>query len=211
MKKVFMMLAAVAALVLASCTNKAAEGAVAMDNIDEVTEAITKGLEAGDAQGVETLINNAKDYIAELQESAPEKVQEYVAKLQEFINTNADKIKSVVGEGSTIASALETIQAIPTDATNAVSEAAEGVVEGAENAVEGVAEDAQNAVDGAVQAGKDAVEAGKQAVDNTVEAGKQAVDNAKKAGEAAVENTKQAGKNAVNNAIDNAANSLKIK
>jgi len=198
MKKLFLMLAAALGLTLASCSgNQNSEVADA----DQAISTLTEKLQAGDTQALQSTIQEVQNYITELQASGKtEEAKTYVAKLQEWLNTNAEQVKSVVGDNATVNTVINAIKAIPTDVVSDATDAAADLQQAGQDAVD-EAKAKEQAVKDAVDAEAKAV---KDAVDAVPAAGKQAIENAK-------QNAEKAGKDAVNNAIDNAAGKLKLK
>lgn len=209
MKKVILMLVAVAGLTLASCGgNQTSEVSTADDAISTLSEK----LQAGDAQAVQSTIEEVQNYIAELQASGKtEEAKTYVAKLQEWLDTNAEQVQNVVGDNATVNSVISAIKAIPTDVASEATDAATDAVEDLQQAGSDLKQAGEDLQDVAEAKGK----AVKDAVDSKAKAVKDAVDAAPAAGKQAVEQAKQdaekSGKDAVNKAIDNAAGKLKLK
>lgn len=175
MKKMFVIVMAVAAVAFTACTggNKEAEATdeteVAAvdqeltDNIDELDAA----LEAEDGDAVQQSIEAFKAKIAELiAQGKTELAQQWSEKLQQFVEENKAKIEALSPELATVAQ-------------SAVSEVVSKVAALPAAAVE----TANEAADAAKGAAADAVDAANQAVENTKaaaeEAATQAVDDAK--------------------------------
>lgn len=200
MKKLMLMLAAVATLTLSSCGGSQKDASGEAADANEVVSELTESLKSGDAQALQGSIEKAQAYIAELQASGKvEEAKTYVATLQEWLNANADQVKSVTGDNATISTVIDAIKAIPTDAASDAAETLQDAAEGVE-AVQQAGEELKEKGEELKEKG----EAVKEAIDAAPEAAKQAVEQTK-------ESAKQAGKDAVNGAIDNAASKLKLK
>ncbi len=205
MKKIMMMLAATASLFLASCqgnsTNNSDNSSDSIQNVAQVAAALTSALQSGNTEVIQQKLAEAQDYIAQLTASGQlDEAKAYAAQVQEFITTNEESIKSIVGDNNIVNSTLSAIKAIPTDATNTASDAASNVADAADDAVNAATEAAANAK----QAASDAASNAKQAVSD-------AASNAKQATSDAASNAKQAASDAASNAIDNAASNAKKK
>ncbi len=190
MKKILLVVMAVAAIGFTSCGNKAQQAEAAADstevaiNVDEEANAtiaaLGEQLQAGDANKLQEVLETVKTKVAELIKANPEVAKEYVAKVQNFLKGNADKVKSVIGDNAAAAAAFA-----------AITEA------DAENVVSGLLQSVDNAATEAKDAAVDAVN--------------EKVDEAKAAAEQKAEETKEAAKEKAGEAIDNAAASAKSK
>ena len=209
MKKMLFTVMAIAAIGLTSCGNKTQQQSEAVDSAaviqaaaDEAAEGIVSelsaNLEAGDANKLQQTLETVKEKVAELIKENPEVAKEYVAKVQEYLKSNADKIKSVVGDNAAVAVAVSAItEAEPASIVSGLLDQ----VDGAKDAVTGAAGDAKDA---AVDAVNQKVEEGKAA----------AADKANEVKEAAkqkVEDAKEKAKEKAANAVDNAAAAAKSK
>jgi hypothetical protein len=187
MKKIVLAVMAVAAISFASCGNKTQQAnaeavdsvaivdsmatAAAQDDID----AISGLLNGGDATKLQEALAAVKEKIATLIKENPEVAKEYVAKVQNFLKENADKVKAIVGDNAAVQSAVSAI----TDAEPAA------IVSGF---LSSVGDAATAAKDSAVSAANEKIEEGKQAVEDKAnevkDAAKQkaneAIDNAAK-------------------------------
>ena len=175
-----------------SCGNKAqqapADEVVASDEaidveaaIGEATAQLTEQIEANDAGKLQQALEAVQAKIAEILKANPDAAKEYVAKVQDFLKENADKIKAVAGENAAVQAAVSTLTSAP-----------------AETIVSGLLQ----AVDGVKAAGEDAVDAAQDAVDGVVDAGK---DKLKEVNE----DLKDAAKEKVNEGIDATADKAK--
>ena len=187
MKKfVLAVMAMVAIGFTASCGNKTQPAEVAVDStaiVDSLAsaaaqtdiDAINALLNGGDATKLQEALAAVKEKIATLIKENPEVAKEYVAKVQDFLKENADKVKALVGDNAAVASAVEAVTSIEPDK----------VVSGFLNTVDSAATSAKDA---AVDAANQKVDEAKQAVEDKAnevkDAAKQkandAIDNAAK-------------------------------
>lgn len=192
MKKVFLLLAAVAAMTFVSCGNTTNNNdgidSTAVEIVEDpsadfeaVKTSLLEQLQAGDASAFQEKLAQAQAYIQELINSGKLDVaKEYAAKLQQFIADNKESIQQMTGDNETINGLIEKIQAMPTDALDALKgvatdaeDAAQGAVDNVKDAATGAAKDAKEAID---QAATDAVDQVKDktagAIDDAAEAAK---------------------------------------
>ena len=187
MKKIVLAVMAVAAIGFsASCGNKTQPAEVEVDStaiVDSMAtaaaqsdvDAISGLLDGGDATKLQEALAAVKEKIATLIKENPEVAKEYVAKVQDFLKENADKVKALVGDNAAVASAVEAVTSIEPDK----------VVSGFLNTVDSAATSAKDA---AVDAANQKVDEAKQAVEDKAnevkDAAKQkandAIDNAAK-------------------------------
>ena len=127
------------------------------------------------------MIETIKVKVAELLKTNPEIAQEYVAKVQNFLKENADKVKAVIGDNAAAAAAiaaitdvepqsvvnglLETVGQAATDVKDAAVDAANAQVDAAKAAVEEKANEAKDA----------AKEKANEAIDNAADGAKKAL------------------------------------
>ncbi len=209
MKKMLFTVMAIAAIGLTSCGNKTQQQSEAVDSAavvqaaaDEAAEGIVSelsaNLEAGDANKLQQTLETVKEKVAELIKENPEVAKEYVAKVQEYLKSNADKIKSVVGDNAAVAAAV-----------SAITEAEPASI------VSGLLDQVDGAKDAVTSAAGDAKDAAVDAVNQKVEEGKAAAaDKANEVKEAAkqkVEDAKEKAKEKAASAVDNAAAAAKSK
>ena len=174
MKKVFMMALAAAAITLSSCGNKtnvpneseivdSTEVALNEANTaaDEVIAQLTQNIEAKDASALQNALEAVKAKVSEFLTKNPEIAKEYLAKVQNFLKENTDKIKAVVGDNAAVASLVDCIANIPSESVDALTGAGDALkalgidltqqagdaVEGAKDAVEGAAADAKESAE----------------------------------------------------------------
>ena len=187
MKKIVLAVMAVAAIGFsASCGNKTQQAEVEVDStaiVDSLASAAAQGdidaisglLDGGDATKLQEALAAVKEKIATLIKENPEVAKGYVAKVQDFLKENADKVKALVGDNAAVASAVEAVTSIEPDK----------VVSGFLNTVDSAATSAKDA---AVDAANQKVDEAKQAVEDKAnevkDAAKQkandAIDNAAK-------------------------------
>jgi hypothetical protein len=199
MKKIILAVMAVAAIGFTSCGNKTQQaeavdsvaiidslaGAAAQTDID----AISALLNGGDATKLGEALAAVKEKIAKLIKENPEVAKEYVAKVQNFLSENSEKIQAVVGQNETVQIAV-----------NALTEAEpDDIIKGF---LSSVGDAATEVKDAAVDAANEQVDAAKQAVEDKANEAKEAADKK-------VQETKDAAKQKANDAIDNAAKDVK--
>jgi len=196
MKKLFIAVMAVAAIMFASCGNKTEKGECADscacqcapcecdpcecgkgEACDKACgecplKAVAEKLEAGDAEGVTAALNGAVEKIQALvKEGKSEEAQKIASAVKEFIETNKEKLANASVSVDNITS---TLAALPTTITETVEAGAEAVKEDAKGAVE----EKTNEV---IEAGKAKVnEAADKAVEKTNEAIDAAAEKASK-------------------------------
>ena len=200
MKKLFTM-AAIAAMSLTACTNKANTAEESLDFEEATPEAVvsslTEKVQSGDATALTEAVETVQTELQEIVENGDvEKAAAYASQIKAFVEQNASKLQELNINTITLSDIINAVQALPA--------AAESTAEDAAAAVES---DAVAAKDAAVEAAKAqadaAVEAGKAKVNETVEEGKA------KANEAVQDAADKANK-AVSGAINDAANKLKL-
>ena len=201
MKKFVLAVMAVAAIgFTASCGNKTQQAEVEVDSVAIVDslasaaaqtdiDAISALLNGGDATKLGEALAAVKEKIAKLIKENPEVAKEYVAKVQDFLSENTDKIQAVVGQN-------ETVQV----AVNALTEAEpDDIIKGFLSSVGDAATEVKDAT---VDAANQQVDAAKQAVQDKANEAKDAADKK-------VQETKDAAKQKANEALDNAAKDVK--
>ena len=194
MKKVFMMALAAAAITLSSCGNKtngpneseivdSTEVALNEANTaaDEVIAQLTQNIDAKDASALQNALEAVKAKVSEFLTKNPEIAKEYLAKVQNFLKENTDKIKAVVGTG-TIASLVDAVNNLPAievpDVAGAAADAVEGAADAAQDAAQGAVDAAQDAAQGAADAVQGAADAAQDAAQGAVDAAKGAAADA---------------------------------
>jgi hypothetical protein len=200
MKKIVFAVMAMVAIGFTACGNKTQQAEVVVDSaaiVDSLAsaaaqtdiDAINALLAAGDATKLQEALAAVKEKVAVLIKENPEVAKEYVAKVQDYLKENADKVKAVVGDNAAVQTAVSAItETEPADIVNGF--------------LSSVGEAATEVKDAAVDAANQKVDEAKQAVQ----------DKANEVNEAAkqkVQETKDAAKQKANNAIDNAAKDVK--
>jgi len=192
MKKILFTVMAVAAIGLTSCGNKAQQAeAVATDSVavataaaDEAAEAtvseLSSQLEAGDVNKFQQALETVKVKVAELIKQNPEIAKQYVAKVQDFLKENADKIKGLVGDNATVAAAVSAItDADPANMVNGLLQSVgDAATEAKDAAVDAANQKAEEAKQAAQDKANEMKDAAKQKASNAVDA---AADKTKKA------------------------------
>ena len=96
------------------------------------------------------MLSGIQEKIKQILTSDPEAAKAYVAKAQDFLKENAEKIKEFVGDNETINSAISALTEAPADAiVSGLSSAVESIgnaAEGVANAAAEKAEDAKNSI-----------------------------------------------------------------
>lgn len=168
MKKVFVCAIAFMALTFTSCGNKQNGNAAQTDSLTDTTAIAADGtdaealanemkakLEAKDANGLNEIVTSAKQKIEELVKAGKiEEAKAYASKVKQFVDENAEAIKTVTNGDETISSIVSTISALPSNAENAVEAAGNAVKSDAENAVESAKGAAETKVNEAKEAAK---------------------------------------------------------
>lgn len=200
MKKIVFAVMAMVAIGFTACGNKTQQAEVVVDSaaiVDSLAsaaaqtdiDAINALLAAGDATKLQEALAAVKEKVAALIKENPEVAKEYVAKVQDYLKENADKVKAVVGDNAAVQTAVSAItETEPADIVNGF--------------LSTVGDAATEAKDAAVDAANQKVEEGKQAVQ----------DKANEINDAAkqkVQDAKDAAKQKANDAIDGAAKDVK--
>lgn len=168
MRKLLFVAAAVLTLGLASCneTPKADEATV-------FVEQLTSQLEAGDAAGMESTMDQAMQKAAELAETNPEAAKTIVTKIQDFVKENKEQIIALGAAEEN----LNTIIGTPADLFINALTAGESVINTADNLTDSIdqaiADKAAELQEGAQNAANEQVEAVKQKAADQVNAAKQ--------------------------------------
>lgn len=221
MKKVFILAFAAAAISFASCDNKptntkadAADSiiadlpdtlvttpdgaaAAALSTIEELTAKI----EAKDASAIQAALQKAQTNAAEFLKNDPDLAKQYLTKVQEFVKTNADKIKAAVGDNAIVNGLMTTLTTANAD--EVVTKFTEGISALGADADAAAADAAAKA-----EALKESVE---KAPDAVKEAAKQQVETVKEDVKAKADAKVEEGKQKAGAAIDKAASDVKGK
>ena len=173
-----MMALAAAALTLSSCGNKQnvpneseivdpTEVAMQEANTaaDEVIAQLTEKIEAKDVSALQNALETVKEKVSEFLANNPEIAKEYLAKVQNFLKENADKIKAVVGDNAAVKTLVDGIANIPSESVDALTGAGDALkalgidlTEKAGDAVEGAKDAVEDAAADAVEGAKDKAE-----------------------------------------------------
>lgn len=143
---------------------------------DETVANLTEVLNGTDANKLQEALEAVKAKVAEFIAKNPEVAKEYVTKVQNFLNENADKVKALVGDNATVNAAVSALTSVSADdIVNNVN----NFLSGAGNAAEGAVEGAKDAAGKAVENAKDAAaEKANEVVKDAKEKGAAAIDNA---------------------------------
>lgn len=201
MKKLFFMALAGMVMAFTSCGNKTAENAEVVDSVttdsvmdaESLVSALGEKLNANDPAALAALSQQAQQTIADLiAKGDTATAKAYASNIKEFVDTNADKIKTIASGNETINNLVNTVKA--TSISELATQAANAVKADANQA----ATEVKDAADTKVQEGKDAA---KQKVNEQVDAVKQ------KANEQ-IDAAKQKANDEVNKATNKALNKL---
>jgi trimeric autotransporter adhesin len=188
----------------------------------EVQTALSEAVASGDAQKVQTTIDEAKKHIDELVKNGNNaEAYAYAKSLEEYVNQNKEALNALKVDGQTsVADAVQKIVSLPenvktagetaysaakTQLSNTVSTAANAAENAATEAVEGVKTAADNAAKEAVNTATEKVNNAKAAVDNKVN---EAKTNAQKKATDAVNNATKKANDAVNSAAQTVTNGI---
>ena len=193
MKKILLAVMAVAAISFTSCGNKTqavaeetVDSAAIVDSLaneaaDATIAALSEQIEANDANKLQEVIETIKVKVAELLKTNPEIAQEYVAKVQNFLKENADKVKAVIGDNAAAAAAIAAItdvepQSVVNGLLESVGQAATDVKDAAVDAANAQVDAAKAAVEEKANEAKDAAkEKANEAIDNAADGAKKAL------------------------------------
>ena len=219
MKKTFLTIAAVAAIMLSSCGGNTSKDAPVSDSVaaqTDSTEAVntaalseetsqtistltgeaTQALQAKDTKSLTTTLATLQaTYKALVNAGKLEEAKAYGQSIKQFLSQNAESIKAVTSGNTTIASLVEGIENLPTTAAATAEEAKKAV---ADDAVKLAAPYIQKAASAAATA-----EAASAALKAAPAAAKKLVENAPAA-------AKEAAKTAATNAVNNAKTAEKV-
>ncbi len=170
MKKILLAVMAVAAISFTSCGNKSQQ-APAEEQVDSVAlidslateaanasiSALSEQLEAGDVSKFQAALDAVKEKVAELIKSNPEIAKEYVAKVQNFLKENADKVKARIGDNAAVAAAVSAITEV--EPSNVIDGLLQSVGDAATEAKEKVSDAVDEQTDAAKEKAGEAVDA----------------------------------------------------
>ena len=155
MKKLFVFAMAAIALTFAGCkegkTDANADGTDSIQDTAAVVaeaaadpaaaiSALTEQIEAKDANAFQAALDKAKAQIKALLEKDPETAKSYLAKIQDFLKENAEKIKAFTGSNVAVTSAVAALTDADTDKVLETIKTAVGVEEAANAAVDAAKE-----------------------------------------------------------------------
>ena len=186
MKKLLLMVAAVAAMTFASCDNTANKteqttDSLAAFNVEQFDSALAN---ATDSAAVVDLLNNANAEVQKLVEAGKnDEAQSLLAQIKEIVNKNTEKLTAIVPSIGTL---VDQVVALP--------EGVKDVVENAGDSLKDAAtEKANEVVEGAKAAANEAAD---KAIDKANEAADKAADKASEAANKAADKAKDAAKDA---------------
>jgi len=142
MKKFFVMAVAALALTFTACTESG------NDEANALVENLKSQIEAGDASGLQATLTSAQAKITELVAKDPEAAKTYVAKVQEFVKENQEKIVSLVGDNAVAQGLVNTLVNTPAETVISTLTAGQGVIDNAQQQ----AENLKDSIEGAVPA-----------------------------------------------------------
>ena len=191
MKKILFAVMAVVAIGFTSCGNKTQAPADEVDSaaiVDSLAaeaanisiSALSEQIEAGDASKLQAVLETIKTKVAELIKTNPEIAKEYVAKVQNFLKENADKVKALVGDNAAVAAAVSAITDIePENVVNGfLQSVGDAATEAKDAAVDAVNEQVDAAKDAAEQKAEEVKDAAKKQASDAIDG---AADKTKKA------------------------------
>lgn len=160
MKKVFLMAMAAIAFIFAGCENKKtspndnqADTTIVMDeSADATADSLTSELDVQLAQNnsdaVQATLTSLQNKYAELVASGKlDTAKAYAAKIQQFLNENAEKIKAAAANNATIAALVTGIQNLPTTAEATAEQAEEAVKNNAKDMMKKAEHETNQAID----------------------------------------------------------------
>lgn len=213
MKKIFVIVAAFAAMTFTGCGNSQKQGASdadstnvevsaeAVDNeeVNNAIEDMTAQLDAKDASKFNEALAKTQAKIQELVETNPEAAKTYLQKLQEYLKANAEQIKTIAGDN--VAAAASAIVNVP------AAELVETLKSQAGTAKEQGNDVVSNAAK-TIEAVKNAPDEAKKAADKAIEESKAKAEE--KAAEK-VEESKKKANEAIDKKVDDLKGKLKLK
>lgn len=160
MKKVFLMAMAAVAFIFAGCGDKKtspndnqADTTIVMDeSADATADSLTSELDTQLAQNntdaVQATLTSLQNKYAELVASGKlDTAKAYAAKIQQFLNENAEKIKAAAANNATIAALVTGIQNLPTTAEATAEQAEEAVKNNAKDMMKKAEHETNQAID----------------------------------------------------------------
>ncbi len=202
MKKLFTM-AAIAAMSLTACTNKANTAEESLDFEEATPEAVVSSLaekvQSGDATAITEAVETVQAELQEIVENGDvEKAAAYASQIKAFVEQNASKLQELNVNTLTLSDIINTVQALPAAAESTAQDAAAAVESDAVAAKDAAVEAAKSQADAAVEAGKAQVN---QAVQNAQDKANEAVQNAQNKANEAVQGAANQANQAINDAV----------
>lgn len=164
MKKVFLMAMAAIAFIFAGCgdkkttpTDNQADTTIVMDEsadatADSLTSELDTQLSQNNTDAVQATLTSLQNKYAELVASGRlDTAKAYVAKIQQFLNDNAEKIKAAAANNPSIAALVTGIQNLPTTAEATAEQAEEAVKNNAKDMMNEAEHETNQAIDKAKQ------------------------------------------------------------
>lgn len=160
MKKVFLMVMAVIAFIFAGCGDKKttpsynqAGTTIVMDEsadatADSLTSELDTQLSQNNTDAIQASLTSLQNKYAELVASGKlDTAKAYAAKIQQFLNDNAERIKAAAVNNATIAALVAGIQNLPTTAEATAEQAEEAVKNNAKDMMKKAEHETNQAID----------------------------------------------------------------
>ena len=160
MKKVFLMVMAAVAFIFAGCGDKKttpsynqAGTTIVMDEsadatADSLTSELDTQLSQNNTDAIQASLTSLQNKYAELVASGKlDTAKAYAAKIQQFLNDNAERIKAAAVNNATIAALVAGIQNLPTTAEATAEQAEEAVKNNAKDMMKKAEHETNQAID----------------------------------------------------------------
>lgn len=164
MKKVFLMAMTAIAFIFVGCGDKKtspnynqADTTIVMDasvgaTADSLTSELDTQLSQNNTDAIQATLTSLQNKYAELVASGKlDTAKAYAAKIQQFLNDNAEKIKAAAANNATIAALVTGIQNLPTTAEATAEQAEETVKNNAKEMMKEAEHETNKAIDKAKQ------------------------------------------------------------
>lgn len=164
MKKVFLMVMAAVAFIFAGCGDKKttpsdnqADTTIVMDEsadatADSLTSELDTQLSQNNTDAIQASLTSLQNRYAELVASGKlDTAKVYAAKIQQFLNDNAERIKAAAVNNPSIAALVTGIQNLPTAAEATAEQAEEAVKNNAKDMMKKAEHETNKAIDKAKQ------------------------------------------------------------
>ena len=180
MKKILLAVMAVAAIGFTACGNKTQQGEavdsteIAINNANEEADAsiaaLSEQIEANDANKLQDALATVKEKIAELIKNDPKAAETYIAKVQDFLKENADKVKAIVGDNAAVAAAVTAITDVEPQSIvgNLLNQVGDATVEAKDAAVDAVNEKVEEGKAAVEEKANEVKEAAKEKANNAI-------------------------------------------